>query len=385
VAITYPIDFPADIGVSAMTLGLDHAAASAASPFTFQEQVQVHQGNAWDVSMTLDLLERAQADTYNAFLAKLGGREGTFTFCPPGCEEPRGVMAGYGANLLLSPGDLTAVPPWIHTRATAAAAPGVISPDGTENAFKITEDTSNNTHIVQQNITPLPNKWYTWLIWAKAGERSRIAIDIGQFGNYVAPMVLRVDLADGSIIFETDETRRLIEPYPNGWWRLSVWAQTIPNPVGAISSRIYIMDASGPYNYQGDGTSGLYIWGPKLEIGQGPTSYNPNGPPRVNGAGQTGRDLAVEGLPPSLTGAFLPGDFVQIGTKLFRVLDQVDSDADGQATLTLAPPVRVAPADDAPIIYHSPKGIFRAKSNLTPASVAPPFVQSISFAAREAQ
>lgn len=93
-AITYPLSFPTSFGFSSFSIGLDHAIAVAESEFTFEAQVQEHQGTAWEISGSLDLLNRDQAEEYNAFIVALSGRKGTFTVTPAGSGIPRGVATG---------------------------------------------------------------------------------------------------------------------------------------------------------------------------------------------------------------------------------------------------------------------------------------------------
>lgn len=93
-AITYPIDFPTSFGVSKFSIGLDHAVAVSESEFTFAQQTQEHQGTAWEITATINLLDRDQAEEYNAFLIMLGGRKGVFTMSVPGSENPRGTITG---------------------------------------------------------------------------------------------------------------------------------------------------------------------------------------------------------------------------------------------------------------------------------------------------
>lgn len=92
--ITYPLTFPTSFGFSSFTIGIDHAVAVAESEFTFEAQVQEHQGVAWEISGTLELLNRDQAEEYNAFVAALKGRLGTFVVTPAGSGTARGVATG---------------------------------------------------------------------------------------------------------------------------------------------------------------------------------------------------------------------------------------------------------------------------------------------------
>lgn len=89
------------------------------------------------------------------------------------------------------------------------------------------------------------------------------------------------------------------------------------------------------------------------------------GDPVVDGAGQEGDALNVQGLPISQNGYLLEGDFIQLGTgltsRLHQVLEPVDSDADGKASISLWPRIRrgEAPLDSAPIAVDNCAGVFR--------------------------
>ena len=92
--ITYPLAFPTTFGASEFSIDLIRAVAVSESPFSFAQQVQEHPGEAWEINFVLNLLNRAQAEDYNAFLLSLAGRVGTFTMAIPGSETPRGVATG---------------------------------------------------------------------------------------------------------------------------------------------------------------------------------------------------------------------------------------------------------------------------------------------------
>lgn len=117
------------------------------------------------------------------------------------------------------------------------------------------------------------------------------------------------------------------------------------------------------------GQYGTFLLGdPNGATPRGSASVTP-GTPLVNGAGQTGDDLLIDGLPISATGYLKAGDYIQLGSgataTLHKVLEDVDSDGAGEATLNLFPGVRTAPADNAPIIVANCVGNFRLASNET--------------------
>ena len=66
-------------------------------------------------------------------------------------------------------------------------------------------------------------------------------------------------------------------PYPNGWYRLYVIGNTSSQDSDGtrIAFHIRILDSDGNSNYNGDGSSGLYVYGAQMELGSFQTSYIP--------------------------------------------------------------------------------------------------------------
>lgn len=112
------------------------------------------------------------------------------------------------------------------------------------------------------------------------------------------------------------------------------------------------------------------------------------GTPVVNGASQTGDELDIDGLPVSTTGYLKAGDYIQLGSgataTLHKVLEDVDSNASGQATLNLFPAVRTAPNDGATVVVSGAKGNFRLATNETMWDVDTASIYGITFGAVEA-
>ncbi len=71
------------------------------------------------------------------------------------------------------------------------------------------------------------------------------------------------------------------------------------------------------------------------------------GSPLVNGAGQTGKSLIVDGWSELETGLLLPGDYFAVAGELKMVTASVDSDSAGEATVAFTPSLRASPADGA--------------------------------------
>ncbi|MFQ5535664.1 MAG: hypothetical protein ACE5EM_12680 [Sphingomonadales bacterium] len=90
--------------------------------------------------------------------------------------------------------------------------------------------------------------------------------------------------------------------------------------------------------------------------------------PLVQGASQSGTSIVTDGWAPNVTGLLLPGDYIQIGNvgtaiQLKIVTEQVDSDLLGQATINFEAALHKSPADNAPVIFANPVGVFRLEDN----------------------
>lgn len=83
------------------------------------------------------------------------------------------------------------------------------------------------------------------------------------------------------------------------------------------------------------------------------------GTPLINGANQVGTSIVTDGWTASATGVLLQGDLIQIRNQLVMVMADVNANGSGQATLTVRPAVRIAPADNASINTSTPTGLFK--------------------------
>lgn len=73
--------------------------------------------------------------------------------------------------------------------------------------------------------------------------------------------------------------------------------------------------------------------------------------------------ITTSGWKPSQFRLLLPGDNIQIGYRLHVVLDHVNSDASGNATLNIWPALREAPVAGTAIVMKRPQGLFRRAKN----------------------
>jgi hypothetical protein len=96
---------------------------------------------------------------------------------------------------------------------------------------------------------------------------------------------------------------------------------------------------------------------------QTPTG-TPSGTP-VAGAGNLAmsQSLITTGWTASRSGLLLPGDYIQIGYRLHRVLDTVNSDSSGNATFEIWPSLREVVPTSTSIVTSNTKGLFRLAGN----------------------
>ncbi len=126
---------------------------------------------------------------------------------------------------------------------------------------------------------------------------------------------------------------------------------------------------------------------PSSPAPQGLASVLP-GLPVVNGAGQTGETLNITGASASKNSWLKAGDYIQLGSgstaTLHRVLEDANTNASGQTTLSLWPHIRTAPSSGATVTVNNAVGRWRLASNETNWSVNEASIYGISFTAMEA-
>ena len=114
-----------------------------------------------------------------------------------------------------------------------------------------------------------------------------------------------------------------------------------------------------------NGMKGTFLFGdPAGATPRGSASSTP-GTPVVMGVSQTGNELTIDGLPLSVNGYLKAGDYIQLGSsstsKLHKVLDDVNTNGSGEATLTIWPNLRASPADNDPVVVSNAQGPFRKR------------------------
>ena len=146
------------------------------------------------------------------------------------------------------------------------------APDGTRTADKVAENTATIEHYIEERVASGVSGVYTHSVFVKAAGRTSVymrPVHVGESSNTSRCIF---DLTAGTAGTPTDlASNPTIEAYPNGWYRISL-SVTLTGANTTHGLRLHVYNGS-TLNYQGDGTSGYFVWGAQIEESSTATPY----------------------------------------------------------------------------------------------------------------
>ena len=194
-----------------------------------------------------------------------------------------------------------------------------ISPDGSLNASKLVENTSNSAHRIFNGSGLSVSGNVSMSVFAKKGGRNFIRLTNN---NIVGAFF---DLNNGVVLGVSSGITAKIEDFGNDWYRCSI-TQT-----GVANERliVYLSNNGIDTTYQGDGTSGVYICGAMLEEGSYPTSYIPTYGSTVQRAADTasgaGNSEVFNDSEGVLFANILPSTFTDVAPNYYKTITVSDN------------------------------------------------------------
>lgn len=163
--------------------------------------------------------------------------------------------------------------------------------------------------------------------------------------------------------------------HPGQWWEMEV---SLPPLKRADAEEIsaFLISLNGRY--------GTFLLGD-------PANTSPRGiatgTPVVYGASQTGDELITNGWSTSITGILKAGDWIQLGTasatRLHKVLEDVNSDGSGVASIPIWPDLRSSPSNGSQVAINNTKGQWRLSANDVSYTIETGSFYGITFACAE--
>ena len=162
---------------------------------------------------------------------------------------------------------------WIKVRANITANAAANPVDGSMTVDSLTEDvTASDTHYIRYtNLPHTSGNNYTYYIYIKPNGRSEIQITLGTSAFPTSANAVFNIQAGAVVELGAGASEALITYEGDGWYKCSVSAladATVANGVVDIYLR-----SGGSGTYNGDGVSGVYLWGAQLTESAKPLPY----------------------------------------------------------------------------------------------------------------
>ena len=253
-----------------------------------------------------------------------------------GATEPSLLLEHQRSNLIPQ-SEYFGASDW--TKNNTSVAIGFASPDGTNNAYKMTDDSTDSKHgVYDLDVLPTDGNVYTRSVFVKKGTARYVVLSARHLPTSSGTSWIYDFYGNDWELTGSSGAGQSIENYGNGWIRLSISHISNSNfnndfSIG-ISSGPNIADAS----YSGSGDT-LYIWGAQIEAGSYPSSYIPTHGAAVSRSADSCSVTGVSDVIGQTEGTFFVemGDDVNFGTVTTSIFCLDNNTANNRIELSITP------------------------------------------------
>jgi len=225
---------------------------------------------------------------------------------------------------------------WVKSGASVTS--GFVSPDGTNNAYKLVEDSANSRHFINSTEFSTPDTVYSSSVFVKPNGRNKIALrENAQTGNYAS-----FNLSNGTLI-ATNGVSASIESMFNGWYRINYQITSGASIILGFELLSDSYTSGDPYSnpYQGDGLSGIYIFGAQVESQTYATSYIPTNGSTQTRAAETCNGAGTSSILPSEEGILYAEIEALANDGTLRLITLGDNSSSNAVSIQLANPNQI--------------------------------------------
>ncbi len=322
-------------GYSDLQLDMNDAVSTSRSPWTQQRTVYPWMAQWFSGTITLPAMSRAQMQPWQAFLGELQGQANVFLGGNFMEAQPLGSFRS--VNLVPDSDILDAAAFWTLSAGLSVNATGSPSGKGAI-SYTGTGAASGYLRATSSVINVIPGEAYTISAYINASGVTA--------GN---PAV---------IVFDPTITNQLaaatIAPGQSG-----AASATFTAPAN-MTRVVVLLDIE---NCTVTSAATLLMSQPQLQAGAVATAYQTASYLSLFNAANSGNSIGIGGFPASVANLLLPGDNIQIGYRLYKVLEPVNSNASGQATVSIFPYLRDNPGVNTLVQWQMCQGLFCLTSN----------------------